>query len=329
MSPGDLKRRAVERLTPIQRMHLRNAAEVVTNRRGQRRPISRDYLFRTTEWFTPSFTIESEGARFVLSTADKEISRILFIYGWYDRPLLETVHRLMPALTGRPFDLHGKAFLDVGANIGSATVEALAHFGASRSVAFEPDPDNFRFLQQNLAANGLLDVVDAHRIALSDRSGTVRFEHSPDNWGDHRVRLDDARENRLGERARATTSVEATTLDDLVDRGIVDLSDVALAWIDVQAHEPNMLAGATALTGSDIPVVLEYWPYGLRDAGVLDWLDEVIASSYTHFVDTKGDLGDPKAALRPVSELSALHGPYAGPEQPTDLLLLPAGLLSA
>ncbi len=310
------------RLSYEQRRHLRNVAEMVTNRRGQRRPISRDYLFHLTARFTPSFTIESGDARFVLSTADKEISRILFIYGYYDRLLLQDLHRVLSALNGRPFDLAGKLFLDIGANIGSATVEATVNFGAAGAVAFEPDPENFRFLNQNLAANNLLDVVDARTVAVSDFCGRLTFEKSPDNWGDHRVRRGAPLVDGMGESAREVSEVEAVTLDSLVESGELDLDRAGLAWIDVQAHEAEVLEGARHLTASDVPVVLEYWTYGLADAGSLDRLDDAIADAYTHFVDTKADLTDPEAAVQPVSRLGLLRERYPAPDQPTDLVLL-------
>jgi FkbM family methyltransferase len=294
------------------RRHAAAALEVATNRRGQRRPIARDYLFRLAGRLTESFTIETEHARFVLDTRDREISRILFIYGYYDVPLFESVFR---ALGRQP--LRGRVFLDVGANIGSATVEALTRYGAERAVAFEPEPRNFRFLRLNLAANDLLDRVDAHRLALSDRDGEVDFELSESNFGDHRVRLNAPSENAFGESGRALVPVPARRLDDLIADGSVDLERVGLAWIDVQAHEPNVLAGAAELMASNVPVVVEYWPYGLRAAGALERMNELLASGWSHFVDTK-DGNRPE----PMSALATLARRYPQPHIGTDLVLL-------
>jgi hypothetical protein len=157
---------------------------------------------------------------------------------------------------------------------------------------------------------------------VSNFCGALSFEKSPDNWGDHRVRQGAPLVDAMRESERSVTEVQAVTLDSLVDSGELDLDRVGLAWIDVQAHEAEVLEGARQLSASGIPVVVEYWSYGLADAGSLDRLDEEIARAYTHFVDTKADTSDPEAAVQPVSELKRLRELYPAPDQPTDLLLL-------
>jgi FkbM family methyltransferase len=301
---------------------VRNAIEVATNQRGERRPIARDYVYRAVAPLVPSFEIQSGDARFVLNTDDKEVSRILFCRGEYDRPLLTLVHDLLGRLGDQPFSLADRVFLDIGANLGSATVEATVHFGAAGGVAFEPDPVNFSFLERNLAANGLLDRVDAHRLALSDRTGSVSFELSPDNAGDHRVRLDAPRATELGEADRQVVEVEATTLDALCDAGTVELGRVGLAWIDVQGHEPNMLAGAEQLTASGVPVVVEYSPYHLRAGGGLDRFEAIVTEHYTHVLDTDRAGEGIEAALIPVTRLGEIRARLGAPHEHTDLILL-------
>lgn len=319
---ADLLRRAIALLPWRIRRQVLTLIEIATNRHGERRPLARDYVYKAVAPLVPAFEIESGNARFVLNTADKEISRILFTRGEYDRPLLTVVHDLLGAFDDRPFSLADRLFLDIGANLGSATVEAHVNFGAGGGVAFEPDPVNFSFLQRNLAANGLLDRVDAHRLALSDRSGTVAFELSPFNAGDHRVRLDAPRATDLGEDAREVVEVEAKTLDSLCESGAVDLDRVAVAWIDVQGHEPNMLAGAERLTASGVPVVVEYWPYGLRAAGALDRLEAIVTGHYSHVIDTDRAEEGLAGALIPVDRLGEIRDRLGGPSEHTDLILV-------
>ncbi len=315
--------RAVSRLPwPVQK-HLRNLVELVTNRHGNRRILARAYIYEAVSPLVPSFEIQSGDARFVLNTSDREVSRILFVRGEYDRPLLSAVHELLSRVDGRQFSLEERLFLDIGANLGSATVEAMVHFGAAGGIAFEPDPVNFSFLQRNLAANGLIGHVDAHQLALSDRTGSVAFELSPDNAGDHRVRLDgEPLATALGEAEREVVEVEATTLDQLCDDGTVDLGRVGLAWIDVQGHEPNMLAGAEQLTGAEIPLVVEYSPYHLGTSGGLDRFDEIVTTHYTHLIDTDHGRDGVGSALKPISELASIRSRLVAPDQHTDLILL-------
>jgi FkbM family methyltransferase len=289
----------------------------------ERRAAARDLAFRLARNFTPGFSIEVDGARYHLDTADQGVSRILFIYGLYDRPVMEAAFSAL-AHNGGPSDLEGRAFLDMGANIGSATVLAATHFAAGGGYAFEPDPDNFRTLRLNLEANGLSESVRAFRLALSDSAGRVEFERSDLNYGDHRVRVaGSAADDALNESTRAVIEVEATTLDQMVDRGDVDLSDVGLAWIDVQGHEAHLLAGATALLSSDVPVVVELWPYGLRAAGALERFRALLDEHYDRFVDLGGPKGEPSVEPQPIDALESTAARHTRHDDHTDLLLLP------
>ena len=60
----------------------------------------------------------------------------------------------------------GAVFVDVGANIGYFTV--LAATTAGKVFAFEPDPENFRLLEANLALNALQRKVTAVPAALAE-----------------------------------------------------------------------------------------------------------------------------------------------------------------
>jgi FkbM family methyltransferase len=295
---------------------------VATNRKGEREFVARDYVYRALSPLVSSLRIRSGDARFVLNTRDAEVSRILFVRREYDRPLLTVVHDVLGELDGPAFSLADRLFLDIGANLGSATVEALVHFGAAGGHAFEPDPTNFSFLLRNLSANALAGRVTAHPLALSDRTGSVAFELSPDNAGDHRDRLDAPRAGALGERERSVVEVEATTLDSLCASGAVEIERAGLAWIDVQGHEPNVLAGAERLTASGVPVVVEYSPYHLRASAGLERFDAIVGERYTHVLDTARVAEGIDAALRPVADLGEIRERLGAPDQHTDLILL-------
>jgi FkbM family methyltransferase len=304
------------------RLLLRRAL-AIRGGRHERRAAARDLVFRLARNFTPGFVIEVDGARYHLDTADRGVSRIVFIYGLYDRPAMEAAFAAL-AHNGGPSDLDGRGFLDMGANIGSATVLAATQFGAAGGYAVEPDPDNFRTLRLNLEANGLTERVRAFQLALSDTSGTVEFERSEDNYGDHRVRVAGSQaDEELNESARPVIAVEARTLDELVERGDVDLADIGLAWIDVQGHEAHLLAGATTLLSSEIPVVVELWPYGLRAGGALDRFRELLGAHYDRFVDLGGPKGEPSVQSQPIGALEAISARHARHDEHTDLLLLP------
>lgn len=289
-------------------------------RGDERRALTRDLIFRLAGHFTPSLAVDADGVRYHLNTADREISRIVYIFGLYDRPLMQTAFAALGRLGG-PTGFNGKLLLDIGANIGTTTLTATAHFGAGGSVAIEPDPTNLRFFDLNMAANGLVDSVTVHRAAASDRSGTLELERSEWNAGDHRVRS-----NGSADPAAEVVSVPAVAIDELVDGGELDPADIGAVWIDVQGHEGHALAGAVKVLEAQVPVVLEYWPAGLRAAGGFELLGELIAAHYERIVDLGRPGERPSLEPAPVSELARVAERYGGEDDHTDLILVPRGL---
>ena len=303
---------------PLRHSAPANLLRWATNFRGQRRTIGRRYLFDALARLTPSVAVDTDGLRLYLSTADGGASRTTFAEGVFDRRLLTRVSEELERI-GAPA-LQGRGFLDIGANIGTASCMAVKTFGASRSWAFEPFPDSVRLLRLNVVANGLEHCVEVHACALSDHEGSMSFALSAVNWGDHRITVvsDRVPPPTRDESRRPSIDVPTLRLDDLVDSGTVDLASVGLAWIDVQGHEAHVLHGAMKLLRSDIPIVCEYWPYGLRRAASLDRFHALVSRERTTFID----LGRPDRVLRPSAKIADLHQHYPG-EQFTDVLLLP------
>lgn len=311
--------------TPHLRPRLRhrgpaNFLRWVLNFRGQRRVINRGHLFDALGRVTPSVAVDTGGLRLHLNTADCMVSRGIFANGLSERPMFERMTQELAA-RGLGASLDGKLFLDIGANIGTASCHAVSAYGASLSWAFEPASENVWFLRQNIVANGLEDRVQVHACALSDQDGSVTFELSDVNSGDHRVRTAAAAGSPalLGESEWSTTEVAARRLDGFVEDGTLDLDRVSLAWLDVQGHEGHVLGGALALLSSQVPIVCEYWPYGLRRAGGLERFGEQLVGRRSGFVD----LNRPAGKVMPLSALGGLADELGRPDEATDLLLLP------
>lgn len=294
-----------------------NALRFAVNFRGQRRVIARRYVFDALARVTPRVAVDVDGLRVYLNTSDKAVSRSIFARGLYERELFASAFTVLES-RGSSGAIDGH-FLDIGANIGTATCLALKHFGASQAWAFEPAPDNVELLRHNVLANGLQELVHVHSSALSDRDGPVEFELSHDNWGDHRVRVVETAcgPALLDEERRNTVEVSCRRLDALVEAGSLDIGSVGLAWIDVQGHEAHVLGGASALLRSQVPIICEYWPYGLRRAGGLDRFHELVLASR----DTLVDLNALRWGAMSAADLPQLATVYRGLAF-TDLLLL-------
>ena len=298
-------------------------AKLVLNHRGYRKAWPRERFFLRAGRHTPVVAVDTGGARYFVSTEDEAVGLGIFAHGSHEREQLEAVSAVLADWSGAPDPLRGKAFLDIGANIGTSVVEAMISLGCSGGWALEPHPGNFRLLRHNLLENGLDGKVEALEMAVSDSDGTAVLEVAKVNMGDHRVRVGDASGGSMDEGERETIEVPMRSLDSLVGDGTVSLSDVALAWVDTQGHEGHVLAGAECLTRSRVPAYVEYWPYALERAGGLGRLNEVIQGAWSEVADI--GFGRADAKRRPVGEIGQIAASYdaSDPHAATNLLLLP------
>lgn len=292
----------------------------------ERAAVKRDIAFRLGRHLVSGVTIEADGVRFYLDTSDRVVSREVFIYGMYEQPLMAAAIAALGEL-GLVDCLRGRWLLDIGANIGTASLTAIRHFGAVGTIAFEPDPRNQRILRINRAMNELDERIVAFEVALSDGEGTVGFERSSWNWGDNRVRVAGSpRVRDLDEDSREVIEVPAAPLGKVLADNDLDLERCGLAWIDVQGHEGHVLSGAPELLSSDVPLVVEYWPYGLRAADGIERFESLVRESYDYFVDLRPSVGGSHEP-REIREIEGVGRRLNGPEDDTDLLLIPRSLL--
>jgi len=263
-----------------------------------------------------------------VSTSDTVVSLATFVSGPFELEENVRTCEMIRDVLGVGFDLTQGEVLEAGANIGTGTLTFITALGAQRVHAFEPAPDNMRLLRQTVAANGLEDRVVTSQVALSNALGSVAFELSPQAWGDHRVRVEGQRgADEFGESLREVIEIPAVTIDSLVADGTIDLGKIQVAWIDIQGHEGALLEGARALLETDIPVVVEFWPYGLKRANGLDKFLALVQDHYSHVLNmhdaqlaTNGQ--STKQLLQPTSALATISERYPGRNDLTNLALL-------
>ena len=273
---------------------------------GESRALRRRAFWRLAARFTPTLAVERDGVRLFVGTEDRTLGRRLFVYpGAPERDIQQAFAALAMVPGGPP--PAGATVVEIGANIGSHTVQLLTGHAAGHVVAIEPHPRNCELLRQNLLVNGLSDRVTVVSMALSDHDGEVTLEQSATNSGDHRVRVPGAATGP--EARRPTITIPAARLDTLVAQGVVDPAATGLVWIDAQGHEAHILRGAGCLLGSEIPIVLEYWPYGLRRAGGLEALHELVTHHYSHVIDVSPP-GGAAPRILPARHLPRLEAEY-------------------
>jgi len=284
------------------------------------------HFFRVARHYTAAVAVDAPEGRYFVGTSDPYIGFDIFMHGSFEEQTARRAFETIEREGGRPLVLAGHTVLDIGANIGSQTVPFLATHGAAHVVAVEPDPGNATLLRQNLVANRLEDRASVLELALSDRDGFVELELSPTNPGDHRVRPAGSGRAAIGEPSRAVVAVRAARLDSLVADGTIDLASLALVWMDTQGHEGHVLSGASRVLAQGVPVVTEYWPYGLRRAGGLDLFHRLVAEHYDLVIDLQTPWDDRPPRVLPAADVASLAASYPGSDDSrsavTDLVLL-------
>lgn len=122
-------------------------------------------------------------------------------------------------------DIDGKTKLwDVGAAVGTYSI--LAAKRANHVIAFEPEPRNYRRLQENAELNSL-NNIDIRNIALSNAEQTLGMERANGSVGGgaHRIEEDG--------------DIEVTALQG----DAVSAPDPDLIKIDVEGYELSVLEG--------------------------------------------------------------------------------------
>jgi FkbM family methyltransferase len=156
-------------------------------------------------------------------------------------------------------------FIDVGANIGWYALAAAARVGAGGHViAIEPDSDNFKLLEANVAQNSSVSITP-FRCAVGSAQGRGIMSASRTNKGDQRVR------NSVDgtQPAHSADTVRIETLDSLLERTErFDIDRLRVIKIDVQGFEADVLKGAAQLLSrlpARVLIFLEFEPSLLRD----------------------------------------------------------------
>jgi FkbM family methyltransferase len=132
---------------------------------------------------------------------------------------------------------------DVGANIGFTAINmAKVINGGGEVHAFEPDPYNFKRLQENVDLNPSIPIV-LQNYGFGQEDGKLKLTVvTPDNRGGNRLVCVPGKDYSL---------VDITTIDLYCDEH--QIQSIDLIKIDVEGFEYNVLRGATKLIAHSKP----------------------------------------------------------------------------
>jgi len=155
----------------------------------------------------------------------------------------------------------GAVVVDAGANIGIYSQFLSRCVGPTGVVhSFEPSPENFRRLQ---SATRKLANVRLSQAAVGECSGRSKLYVSDQLNVDHRTYETEGD-------SRPAVQIDVIALDDYFKPG----QRVDLIKMDIQGYELHALRGANRVLADNpsAKLLLEFWPYGLKQAGT-NWIE--------------------------------------------------------
>lgn len=184
----------------------------------------------------------------------------------------------------------GSTILEVGANVGSLTLEIARLVGRDGAVhAIEPTAGAFRKLERNLSLNAdLVPRVHLHRMLVTDGDGSTPTRELRWSWRIDREPVE-----------REHVAVPAVSIDRMVST--VGLARLDLLKVDVDGYEMKVLRGATETLERFRPTIL----IELDDASLATQGDSV--GSAVEFLEARGFRGT-RLDGTPLSERTASTG---------------------
>ncbi|MFA6414386.1 MAG: FkbM family methyltransferase [Candidatus Paceibacterota bacterium] len=138
-------------------------------------------------------------------------------------------------------NLRGGVTFDIGANVGYYA--RLMACYADRVYAFEPDPDNFKILEENCRRHPNITPLN---MAVCDRVGTIDFFKVTKSAMRHSIIDEGVGTEKL--------TVQCTSLDAFIaEHGI---KGVKLIKMDVEGAEPLAFEGMQELLARETPIVI-------------------------------------------------------------------------
>lgn len=180
--------------------------------------------------FLPLLNVIEVAADFHTSTLPPITERLKMIFGRYEIGTTRFIKK----------NLRGGVAFDIGANVGYYA--RLMSRYANHVYAFEPDPDNFRILEQNCKHRPNITPVN---MAVSDRVGTADF---------FKVKHSAMRHSLIDEGNTVKLSIPCTSLDAFVSEH--SISKVSMLKIDVEGAEPLVFAGMQDILKRERPIVI-------------------------------------------------------------------------
>jgi FkbM family methyltransferase len=194
--------------------------------------------------------VNVQGIKMYVDTKDTGVAPFLLQWGVYEKEETALFKKVVK---------RGMTIVDIGANIGYYTLLAASLTGDKGQVfAFEPDPQNFALLSENVALNGYKNVIPIQK-AISNEPGRAKLFLDKTNLGAHSL-------SEANVKVENMITVDVTSLDEFFNSLNCKIDIVKM---DVQGSEMKVLDGMIGIidANEDLVILTELWPVGLKNAG--------------------------------------------------------------
>jgi FkbM family methyltransferase len=232
------------------------------------------------------------GVRLTSPTRDITIVPGL-VGGFYEKIELDVFERLAAI---------SETIIDIGANIGLYCCIAAYRAPVNCEImAFEPVPDNLRYLRRNLEDNSQAARVTIEERAVGQVGGHIQIHLDGGSIGTHSPSADNIRNST------ASITVPLVSLDEYVQQKFGD-RPVDLVKVDVEGYEGAVLHGARETLREGRPTLfIEFVPVHLLNCGFkpAEFLDVIFQVYDKVFL-----VDEPRATFKPCSKQELLE--YSG-----------------
>jgi len=250
-------------------------------------------FFRKLKWLFGTYllprhiaTVKTENGILSFNSKDRTLGRALNIEREFESQMMKRTVNLLTK-NGDIKQVKDRVVMMWGGYVGMSSIGFLNFNLFDNAIIFEPNPNSFLLIEKNIKQNNFSDQITAFNVALSNKNSELLMELSHKNFGDHRIRQEGpVQEGYYHEEVRKIISVDSVAFDDFIKKNPqINFKNISMVWMDIQGHEGKFLQGANNfLSSQKIPVVMEFWPYGILRSGTTknEFLENLV-KLFTHF----------------------------------------------
>lgn len=251
-----------------------------------------NYLYKRLRPLNQKICFEQEGVRFNVYSDDLGVTPAFFFDGSFESQEIQVFKSLV-----RP----GMNIVDIGANIGIYTLIAAKLIEGKGTVyAFEPEPENFSLLKENIELNSFQNI-EPFQYAISNSNSKIKLYLNKQNRGDHRIINPEMGKNYI--------LVDSYTLDSFIGDKRIDIIKM-----DIQGAEPLAVQGMKRIIDKNEYIIIfsEFSPFGLKDAGFIpaDYIEFFIRRGFNAYEINEQEKKMGRFDIRRIEQLEKCEASY-------------------